>query len=688
MDADEKKTVERLRLSAQSIEVPESLAPDAIRDCLMTMEEGGTRVDKAARKEPKRARLARFWVPALAACMVLLLGVGMAVVLKEEKVVPSDALQKAVEPVASFDREELVVKAEEDKEGKEASATQRLAVAGSYEELYRRLDIGSGARAEAGAMAESDTTKETAADALQSSSSDGGHSSTNVRTEGVGESDIVKTDGSYLYVMQDYGEEIAIVDVRNGSMRKVSSITSEEDVFFEEFFLENDRLYVLGSAYEEPKGKKRNRGEGRIVTRLLTYDVSNPSSPVLQAEVGQEGDYQDSRLVDGYLYLFTRYYPAYNAEAHTEEEYVPAVGEGLIACEDVYLPSDVEVSSYLVISSVKADDPSRVVASKAVLSGWGSVYVSDGAVYVYESALSFSNDKDSGAIAEEDISEDGDGGAASIASNPSRGGFTNIVKLSYSAGAIEAIGEAKVEGAIDDSFSIDEYEGNTRVVTTSQSDDGEESNNVYVLDEEMKQIGSLTGIAPGELVYSARLMGDMGYFVTYRTVDPLFAVDLSDPRHPRIVGKLKLPGFSEYLHPFSEGRLLGIGLSTSEEGEVLDGVKLTMFDVTDPAKIRELDSLVLKKTWWAAPLGDYRSVYVEGDRGLVGFGTEGEEDAFLLFSYKDGEGFSEVLKDELSLCGANCVRGVRIGETLYVAGDGQATSFNLKNYKRIARIDL
>lgn len=108
------------------------------------------------------------------------------------------------------------------------------------------------------------------------------------------------------------------------------------------------------------------------------------------------------------------------------------------------------------------------------------------------------------------------------------------------------------------------------------------SNNLYVLDSGMRQIGRLEGLAPGERIYSVRYLGEMAYVVTFRETDPLFAIDLSDPRAPKVLGQLKIPGFSEYLHPLDDGLLLGIGQSVDERGTA-NGVKLSMFDVSDPA---------------------------------------------------------------------------------------------------------
>lgn len=219
---------------------------------------------------------------------------------------------------------------------------------------------------------------------------------------------------------------------------------------------------------------------------------------------------------------------------------------------------------------------------------------------------------------------------------------------------------------------------------------GESENGVYVLDSSLAVIGSITGLARDESVYAARLMGDTGYFVTFRQTDPLFTVDFSDPRDPRIVGRLKIPGFSEYLHPFGEGLLLGIGMDVEDDGRVTNGVKLSLFDVADPKDVRETDKLVLDGIFWSDALADYRCVFADGGRGIVGFPVSGDDGAeYRCFALGDGTGFREVLSvpfgDEGLWAGP---RAVRIGEVLYVANGSVMRSIDLTDFKVAGELKL
>ncbi len=153
-------------------------------------------------------------------------------------------------------------------------------------------------------------------------------------------------------------------------------------------------------------------------------------------------------------------------------------------------------------------------------------------------------------------------------------------------------------------------------------------NLVTILDKKLDKISSIENLAKGETIHSARFMGESGYFVTYEQVDPLFSVDLSDPEKPKILGKLKIPGFSEYLHFYGEDRLLGIGMSTDEESGVAEGVKITMFDITDRSDVKEESTLVLDDLYGSHAAYDYKSVLADPEKnviGLSGYSQNGEK---------------------------------------------------------------
>jgi len=155
-----------------------------------------------------------------------------------------------------------------------------------------------------------------------------------------------------------------------------------------------------------------------------------------------------------------------------------------------------------------------------------------------------------------------------------------------------------VPGTTLNQFSMDEASGFFRIATTlgEVSREGSSAtNNVYILTPDMKVAGKLEGLAPGEKIYSVRFLGNRGYLVTFKKVDPLFVIDLADPAAPRVLGELKIPGFSDYLHPYDETHVIGVGKNTVEAGPEeagnfawYQGMKLAIFDVSDVANPKEM----------------------------------------------------------------------------------------------------
>lgn len=175
---------------------------------------------------------------------------------------------------------------------------------------------------------------------------------------------------------------------------------------------------------------------------------------------------------------------------------------------------------------------------------------------------------------------------------------------------------------------MDEYDGYFRIATTLseqwsrfREDPAESYSNLYVLDSDLNNIGALEKLAPGERIYSARFMNDRAFLVTFKQVDPLFAIDLSNPANPTIAGSLKIPGFSNYLHPYDENHLIGIGYSTKlEDGDFItqQGLKISLFDVTDLSNPIEQDSIVIGDRGTASlATSDHKAVLFSKEKGLL-----------------------------------------------------------------------
>jgi uncharacterized secreted protein with C-terminal beta-propeller domain len=157
----------------------------------------------------------------------------------------------------------------------------------------------------------------------------------------------------------------------------------------------------------------------------------------------------------------------------------------------------------------------------------------------------------------------------------------------------------------------------SRLVKLPWDEDGSKTfNALYVLDADLQVAGSITDLAQDEVIYSARFDGDIGYFVTFRQVDPLFAVDLSNPKAPVVLSALKIPGFSEYLHLWSDGRLFGLGRDADVETGRAGRMKLSMFDTSDPADVTERKTLLLDSDYSAA-LYNHKAILISRDKNLI-----------------------------------------------------------------------
>jgi uncharacterized secreted protein with C-terminal beta-propeller domain len=498
---------------------------------------------------------------------------------------------------------------------------------------------------------------------------------TNVRSEGVDEADVVKTDGRYIYILQEH-TDLTIVRAEGEKLERMSALHVADPVGWDnpgavEFFVSDGILRVIS---EEPTEKENYDSYGYMnhVTRVQTFDVRDPASPSKVGELTQDGRYLEARMRGGFLYLFTEWRPYVGESADDSRLKVSAGGE-VIPAEATCIPNIVTDASYLVISSSDGVRPSEARDSKVLISGSQQLYVSTESIYTVNVDYTSGSER------------------------------SEIVKFLYGEGKITGKAAGNVRGTVNNSFSIDEYNGYLRVLTTysgsirgsflsaisdlfgldyDDTDDWTWHNALFVLDEDMHTKGRIVDLAPGEDIRSARYFGDTVYFVTFRNTDPLFAVDLSNPSSPQVTDELKIPGFSEYLHPFGEGTLLGLGYDADELTGSVTGLKLSLFDISDPQGVKETDRTVLKGITWCPAFDDYKAVFADPAYKLTGFFLE---DRYLLYRLSEEGGFERVLLYDFfedSLQGTSTydqMRALRIGETFYLAGSGYVIAFDIKD---------
>lgn len=666
MEKREQDILKDIKEKTENIHVPESLEPAQIEKLLEKKDSG----------KGKKANRRLYQIGVLAAaCLVLIVGIG--VWRGNASRVSEDTTESAQ------DRKE---EAGGRQEGKDED----------YEEIYAYIkdsieeetggtkffgELGFAESSSRGMQKESsveDSVSSTSSAQDSAVNTGAKYSTTNTRQEGVDEADSVKTDGRYLYALKENGRQISIIDTK-GSLEEVGKIKAEKNCRISEFYLlpEEKKLIYIGEVYETDEtgqeieestdeAESVNEPEimylddvaynGKSKVKAVTCDVKNPKEPEEIGSVTQSGSYSSSRFSGGYLYLLSSYNIGENIIKDEPKTFVPMAGGSLIAEDDIYLPPFESGCMYEVITAINPDKPSEIMDSKAIFTDGGELYVSNENIYYYETKWDDNGKNDK----------------------------TVIRKIGYKDGKLSKAVKGTIKGYVEDSFSIDEYKGNLRIVAIVG-----DTNSVYVLDKKLKLIGSIKGLAKDERIYSARFMGDTGYFVTFRETDPLFSVDLSEPKNPKILGKLKIPGFSEYLHFYGKNKLLGIGMDVEEDTQITNGVKLTMFDISDKTDVKEENTLVLKNVYSTDVFYEYKAALVDVGKNMIGFaGDTGGEQYYYLFSYNKKEGFQCKLSEEINGNAMMSARGIYIDKVLYVVQGNVIEAYSLEDYKKVDDIIL
>ncbi len=252
---------------------------------------------------------------------------------------------------------------------------------------------------------------------------------------------------------------------------------------------------------------------------------------------------------------------------------------------------------------------------------------------------------------------------------------TSIVKIGLDKLEVKAIGS--VPGNLLNQFSMDEYENHLRIATTVgdggfASGGTESENDVYVLDKDLKIVGSALGMGKDERIYSARFVGKRGYLVTFREIDPFFVMDLSNPKKPEVKGELKIPGYSSYLHPIDEKQVLGIGKEDNQ-------VKVSLFDVSSAENPIEKDKYILKEYW--TDILDTHHAFLLDEKHQIFF-LPGSSGAYI-FGYDGGK---LVLKKTLSETGAK--RALYIDDYLYVFFENKLVVLDQNSWERVKDLEF
>jgi inhibitor of cysteine peptidase len=427
---------------------------------------------------------------------------------------------------------------------------------------------------------------------------DSDYSATNIQVAGVDEADIVKTDGEYIYLVS--GNRTIIVEAYPPEQAQVLSEIELEGTAIG-IFINGDRLVIFEhetpyyAYYDLPTWVDRAYVPYDLSPKMFikVYDVSDRENPQLQREVAADGRYISSRMIGDYAYVVVNE-PAYEGDDEINLPRIYSDGhEKEIPATDIYYSDVVDYYyMYTTIIAINIQEDNREPTYETILLGASSnLYVSTNNIYLTFPVWG----RDVGDV-----------------------GKTSVHRIHIDGGVMNYTASGEVPGMVLNQFSMDEYAGYFRVATTTYGQTTD--NNVYVLDMSLNITGSVTGLAPTETIYSARFMGERGYLVTFKKVDPLFVIDLSDPYNPRELGYLKVTGYSDYLHPYDENHIIGIGKETTDAGEFAwyQGVKISLFDVSDVNNPVEIDKEIIGHRGTDSPvLWDHKAFLFDRSRNLL-----------------------------------------------------------------------
>ena len=461
------------------------------------------------------------------------------------------------------------------------------------------------------------------------------YSGTNVQEAGVDEADLVKTDGRRIFVVSN--DLLLVVDAASrqieGSARLALGYTAE-------LLLDGDDLLVIMNENSPPVRLALESAAGSAdadqpagydgpVTVIQRVRVDGYTPRVVET-LRMDGAYVSTRSVDGVARVVTRHDPSWSfpfvypqggsgSEEIAEEanraavlaseledwlpSYTVASGAGfdppsegglLPACGNVYVPSEFAGFGVTTVMSLPVSGPLGGDGAVSVMAPGDTVYASPRSLYVATSAW-IGPEIFEDEAARQQVAEDWQTAVH-------RFDLTDPARAAYTA-------SGSVPGRIHNQFSLSEHDGHLRVVTTTGDlwwgpDDGQDgvepSSQVRVLretDGRLVEVGAVGDIGRGEQVQSVRFASDIGYVVTFRQVDPFYTLDLADPENPAIVGELKIPGFSSYLHPISDDLVLGVGFDADESTGATTGSKVSLFDVSDLANPQELAVWIAPDAW-------------------------------------------------------------------------------------------
>ncbi|MDD6039071.1 MAG: beta-propeller domain-containing protein [bacterium] len=747
---EENRLIEQIRKEAEAVEIPKELEPDQIRMRIETEKATAKQKEQVAgnsigKERKRRFRLVSNGSRVAAAAIVLVVSLGALGVANRQGITPvkeevpvadaaangSGSLQTSNQMTTQNQQENESIEVVETEAEEPVQVLGDYHLASGYHEVFDMLkkltdarvwtyaegtmEYGTDAAVKEEAASEDSimmngavmSDKEASLNPSESKTAD--YSTTNLQVTGVDESDIVKTDGKYIYIATN--DKVQIVDATGELPKQITSIQPDFAGNMDrivEMYVSDTRLLLIvqtedtdGFADADIYAKEKVMVDmafapgwsNQVHTKVLTYDITAPGNAQLIGTFTQDGGYQTSRKIGDQLYLCTNYgYPVcypylrvddvfpegegvQNQEEQHEKTLTPeAVKENLPKIQGqtipencIYLPKN-GTEQGVLLASVDVKEPEKVVDQKLIFCGYSTLYVTRDTILLYCSDYDMASERNR----------------------------TKLTKFAIGDGRITAKCAEAVPGYIEDTFAIHENkDGFVYVLTTDFTQNGP-TNQLYVLDGQLKICGKIEHIADGETVYAARFVDEIGYFVTYRNMDPLFTVDFSNPRNPKLIGELEIPGFSDYLQFWDDTHLIGVGEERKEKDSEFVGIKVSLYDISDPTAVKESAKYVIDDACYAPAQYNYKALLADSKKNVIAFMTCDKGESMKLsqriFTVED-EKLKSVAKDALQeengYYAADDYRNLYIGDKLYLVREGLILVYDMnQGFERVATCKL
>ena len=500
---------------------------------------------------------------------------------------------------------------------------------------------------------------------------------TNIQVEGIDEADIIKNDGRYLYIVSSglrTDTRLKIVDTESMTLLYDEYIKGENDsvLGISEIYVNGDTLVAtcVESSYDNSKYIMVDTitygyNPYKANTVNVIYDITDRENPKEIRRIKQDGRIISTRMNGSVLYTVTSY--SVSSE-NLDETYMPKVNDAFIGCDCVYI-YDENATSYTVLTAVDTKEKDGEIGKVSVLGSGAEVYCTADTLYVGMIDRNYDERK------------------------------TNIFSFSLDGVKVAYKASGAVKGEFLNQFCFDEHKDALRIATNYYDyTTDQDVSSIYILNKELQLIGKLEDLAFDEQIKSVRFMGDTGYVVTFRNTDPLFTLDLSDPTAPKVLGEVKLPGYSAYLHPIGDDYMVGIGYDGDEENVKWGTVKISVFDVTDLNNPKETDTFVIENA--ETDVNDNPKAFISSKAmGFIGIPVrhyDSNPDYEYVLSYKiikiengkitSHRGFTH--PNDMPKYGYQLFRGTYIGEKLYTVNLNMVAEHSLTSGEKLRTVDI